>query len=71
LLESSRQGKTSRRLAGWAAILAVPIAIAGIYGMNFANMPELERRYGYSAVLGVIVAVCTYLFVRLRRASWI
>jgi magnesium transporter len=69
----SRPGRArqARRLAGWAAILAVPTAIAGIYGMNFAHMPELEWRYGYFAVLAVIVAVCGYLFVRFRRAGWI
>jgi magnesium transporter len=71
LLESSRQSRTGRQLAGWAAILAVPTAIAGIYGMNFAHMPELEWRYGYFAVLAFIVAVCAYLFVRFRRAGWI
>ena len=54
LLELSRQSKTGRQLAGWAAILAVPTAIAGIYGMNFANMPELEWRYGYFGVLAMI-----------------
>ena len=42
LLESSRQGEVSRKFAGWAAILAVPTAIAGIYGMNFEFMPELQ-----------------------------
>jgi magnesium transporter len=71
LLESSRQSKTGRQLAGWAAILAVPTAIAGIYGMNFAHMPELEWRYGYFAVLAMVAAVCAYLFVRFRRAGWI
>jgi magnesium transporter len=71
LLESSRQSKTGRQLAGWAAILAVPTAIAGIYGMNFANMPELEWRYGYFVVVAIIIAVCAYLFVRFRRAGWI
>jgi magnesium transporter len=71
LLESSRQGTTGRRLAGWAAILAVPTAIAGIYGMNFAYIPELQWRYGYFVVLAVIAGICAYLFVRFRRAGWI
>ena len=53
LLEQSRQGAITRQLAAWAAILAVPTAIAGIYGMNFEYMPELEWRYGYFIVLGV------------------
>ena len=51
LQESTRQGDMSRRFAGWAAILAVPTAIAGIYGMNFEYMPELTWRYGYFIVL--------------------
>jgi magnesium transporter len=71
LMESSRQGAVGRRLAGWAAILAVPTAIAGIYGMNFKFMPELEWQYGYFAVLGVIAGACGYLFMRFRRAGWI
>lgn len=54
LLEQQRQGTITRQLAAWAAILAVPTAIAGIYGMNFENMPELKTTYGYFAVLGII-----------------
>jgi magnesium transporter len=73
LMESSRQAPSAvgRRLAGWAAILAVPTAIAGIYGMNFKFMPELEWRYGYFAALGVIAGAWGYLFMRFRRAGWI
>jgi magnesium transporter len=71
LLEQQRQSDVSRRFAGWAAILAVPTAIAGIYGMNFEHMPELGWRYGYFAVLAVILAACTVLFSRFRRAGWI
>jgi magnesium transporter len=71
LLESSRQGTTGRRLAGWAAILAVPTAIAGIYGMNFNYMPELNWHYGYFTVIAVTAAICAYLFYRFRRAGWI
>ena len=61
---SARLGGLSRRFAGWAAILAVPTAIAGIYGMNFAYMPELTWRYGYFVVLGVIALVAGVLFWR-------
>jgi magnesium transporter len=71
LMESSRQSVVGRRFAGWAAILAVPTAIAGIYGMNFEYMPELKWHYGYFLTLGVVAAVCGYLFVRFRRAGWI
>ena len=50
---------------------AVPTAIAGIYGMNFENMPELRTRYGYFVVLTVIVAACTFLYVRFKRLGWL
>jgi magnesium transporter len=67
----SEQTAIARRLAAWAAILAVPTAIAGIYGMNFEYMPELKWRYGYFLVLGVIVAVCGTLYWRFRRSGWL
>ena len=71
LLEQQRTGAITRQLAAWAAILAVPTAIAGIYGMNFANMPELQTRYGYFVVLGVIAATCVGLYLRFKRARWL
>ena len=71
LLEQSRQGAITRQLASWAAILAVPTAVAGIYGMNFAFMPELTWRYGYFAVLGSIVLICVLLFMRFKRIGWL
>ena len=71
LMGQARQGEVSRRLAGWAAILAVPTAVAGIYGMNFEHMPELTWRYGYPAVLALMAAVCGTLFTRFRKAGWI
>ncbi|KOF22348.1 magnesium transporter [Ensifer adhaerens] len=71
LLEQQRQGTITRQLAAWAAILAVPTAIAGIYGMNFQNMPELSSRYGYFVVLSVIVTLCAILYVRFRKAGWL
>lgn len=71
LLEAQRQGAITRQLAAWAAILAVPTAIAGIYGMNFANMPELRWKYGYYVAVGVIVSLCSLLYVRFRKARWL
>jgi magnesium transporter len=71
LLESSRQSAVTRAFAGWAAILAVPTAIAGIFGMNFSYMPELEWRYGYFMALGLIFGAAGFLFWRFRRAGWI
>jgi len=67
----SQQTVISRRLAAWAAILAVPTAMAGIYGMNFANMPELQWRYGYYVVIGTVAIICLTLYVSFRRSKWL
>jgi len=67
----AQQTAITRRLAAWAAILAVPTAIAGIYGMNFEFMPELKWSYGYFLVIGVIVAICGTLYWRFRRNGWV
>lgn len=71
LLEQQRQGAITRRLAAWAAILAVPTAVAGIYGMNFDVMPELRWRYGYFAVLTAIAALCAVLYAAFKRNKWL
>jgi magnesium transporter len=66
-----RQNNDMRRISAWVAILAVPTMIAGIYGMNFEHMPELSWRYGYPAVLVVIVVACGVLYRGFRRAGWL
>lgn len=71
LLEQQRQGAITRKLAAWAAILAVPTAIAGIYGMNFEHMPELKLTWGYPAVLCLIVLICFGLWLRFKRSKWL
>ncbi|MBL8806086.1 MAG: magnesium/cobalt transporter CorA [Rhodospirillales bacterium] len=71
MLSASSQNEVTKRLAAWAAILAVPTAIAGIYGMNFEHMPELRWDYGYPAVVGAIVAICGVLYWRFRKADWL
>ena len=71
MLGQAQQTIITRRLAAWAAILAVPTAIAGIYGMNFEFMPELKWRYGYFMVLAGIFAVCALLYWRFRRSGWL
>ncbi|BCA29553.1 magnesium and cobalt transport protein CorA [Metapseudomonas otitidis] len=71
LLESSRQSVVQRKFAAWAAILAFPTAVAGIYGMNFQNMPELTWHYGYFGVLGFIATGCTALFASFKRSGWL
>jgi magnesium transporter len=71
LLEQQRQGTITRQLAAWAAILAVPTAIAGIYGMNFENMPELKAKDGYYFVVAIIAVICALLYRRFRRVGWL
>jgi magnesium transporter len=66
-----RQNEDMRKISAWAAIALVPTAIAGIYGMNFDNMPELRWKYGYFIVLAVIVSVCLVLHRLFRRQGWL
>lgn len=71
MIGQSQQNDTTRRLASWAAILAVPTAVAGIYGMNFQHMPELSWTYGYPVTLAGIGLACGLLYWRFRRAGWL
>jgi magnesium transporter len=71
LLEASRQSVVQRKFAAWAAILAFPTAVAGIYGMNFRFMPELDWQFGYFAVLGVIGLGCVGLYANFKRLDWL
>jgi magnesium transporter len=65
------QGEITRRLAAYAALVAVPTMIAGVYGMNFKFMPELGWQYGYPVTIAVMVAIDVFLFTRFRKAGWI
>ncbi|RDI62234.1 magnesium and cobalt transport protein CorA [Microvirga subterranea] len=67
----AQQTEITRKLAAWAAILAVPTAVAGIYGMNFDAMPELHWKYGYAVVLAAIILVCAWLYRRFRLNHWL
>ena len=71
LLSAARQNDIVKKLGSWAAILAVPTAIAGIYGMNFKNMPELGWSFGYPASLLLMLAICGTLYYCFRRAAWL
>ncbi|MGH8767889.1 MAG: magnesium/cobalt transporter CorA [Burkholderiales bacterium] len=66
-----QENEVTKRLAGYAALVAVPTMIAGIYGMNFDNMPELTWRLGYPLSVAVMVAIDGYLFYRFRKAKWL
>jgi magnesium transporter len=70
-LISIAQNEVSKRFAGWAAIIAVPTMVAGIYGMNFKVMPELEWEYGYPVVLGVTFGLAGLLYLLFKRSGWL
>jgi magnesium transporter len=65
------ESEVNKRLAAWAAIFAVFTAFAGVWGMNFKLMPELEWRYGYPVAVSVMVCVCGYLYWRFKRSGWL
>ena len=70
-LMSVTQNEVMKRLAAWAAILAVPTMLAGIWGMNFHAMPELAWSYGYPTVLSAMACISGFLYWRLRKAGWL
>jgi len=65
------QTEVSKRLAAWAGIFAVATAFAGIWGMNFRHMPELDWEYGYLFSLAVIAGTSAVLWWRFRKAKWL
>ena len=65
------ESEVNKQLAAWAAIFAVFTAFAGVWGMNFKYMPELEWKWGYPMALAVMVGVCVYLYRRFRKAGWL
>jgi magnesium transporter len=70
-LMSVAQNEHMRRITAWAAMIAVPTMIAGVYGMNFSNMPELQWRFGYYGALVLMLVACAGLFVGFRRSGWL
>jgi magnesium transporter len=68
---SVRQNDDMRRISAWVAIAAVPTLLAGIWGMNYDNMPELHWKYGYALALGVMALVCFGLWRNFKRVGWL
>jgi magnesium transporter len=68
---SFRQNEDVRKISAWAAIIAVPTLISGIYGMNFEHMPELGWRVGYPLALLLMVGLCLALYGQFRRSGWL
>jgi len=65
------QNEQMKRLAAWAAIIAVPTMVAGIYGMNFKHMPELSWIWGYPGALAIMAVACLGLFTLFKRSGWL
>ena len=70
-LTAVQENETTKRLAAYAALVAVPTMIAGIYGMNFKHMPELDWAFGYPLAVTMMVTLDSYLFYRFRKARWL
>jgi magnesium transporter len=68
---SHAQNEHMKRITAWAAMIAVPTMIAGIYGMNFRNMPELSWSYGYHASIALMVVTCIALYTGFKRSGWL
>jgi len=65
------ESEVTKRLAAYAALVAVPTMVAGVYGMNFEHMPELKWEFGYPFAIWVMVLVDVVLYWRFRRAGWL
>jgi magnesium transporter len=68
---SVRQNEDTRKISAWAAIIAVPTLVSGIYGMNFEHMPELTWTFGYPLALLAMLVACVLLYRQFRRAGWL
>ena len=66
-----QENEVTKRLAAYAALIAVPTMVAGLYGMNFRHMPELDWRFGYPMALGIMALIDLYLVYRFRKAKWL
>ncbi|MFM9377741.1 magnesium and cobalt transport protein CorA [Gordonia sp. VNK21] len=66
-----QQNTDMRKISAWAAIAAAPTMIAGVYGMNFDNMPELSWDYSYPVVLLVLAGICFLLYRTFHRNGWL
>lgn len=68
---SLHQNADMRKMSAWAAIFLLPTVLAGIWGMNFETMPELEWVYGYPVALGIMIIGTVVLYWRFRRSGWL
>jgi magnesium transporter len=66
-----QQNNDVRMISAWIALAAGPTMIAGIYGMNFEFMPELDWKFGYPTVLLVLLALTIFLYCKFRKSGWL
>jgi magnesium transporter len=66
-----QEGEVTKRLAAYAALVAVPTMVAGIYGMNFKHMPELDWYLGYPMAVGLMFGIDGYLWFKFRKTGWL
>ncbi|HUI48973.1 MAG TPA: CorA family divalent cation transporter, partial [Acidimicrobiia bacterium] len=66
-----QQNDDMRRMSAWAGIFAVVTVLAGIYGMNFAHMPELRWSFGYPLLLLLMIGLSVFLYYKFKRAGWL
>jgi magnesium transporter len=66
-----QQNSDMRKISAWAGIIAVPTMVAGIYGMNFHDMPELSEKWGYPTVVSLMALICVFLYFSFRKQGWL
>jgi magnesium transporter len=70
-LISLRESEVNKKLAAWAALIGFPTMLAGIYGMNFKYMPELEWPWSYPIVIALMFGIDIYLYFRFKKSGWV
>jgi magnesium transporter len=70
-LVGAQQNEDMRKISAWAAVLAVPTMVAGIYGMNFNTMPELHWTFGYPLIVSIVAVLCAILYRRFKKSGWL
>ncbi|QJS12539.1 magnesium and cobalt transport protein CorA [Streptomyces argyrophyllae] len=65
------QNEDMRKITAWAAVIAVPTMVCGVYGMNFEHMPELHWRFGYPLIVAVTAGACLAVYRGFRRNGWL
>ncbi|MEU1019975.1 magnesium and cobalt transport protein CorA [Streptomyces sp. NPDC005900] len=68
---SVAQNEDMRKITAWAAVVAVPTMVCGMYGMNFDHMPELHWRFGYPLIMSLVATACLALYRGFRRSGWL